>query len=259
MNNLAIIFEQNIVASSDIRIINESIASDRKTKKVVCETILQDFGTTKDNINGNRRLYSPEIGRSIYESLIPKARSRKLLQEISHPDMNNPDPKVNLARAANIKHQNCGSVITELSLKNNILHGTFETLSAWEGPNLRSAIVEDKLPIGFSLRMLSKVRPHPSFEGVSEIFGPVNPITYDAVTNPSHKSAWITNVHLVNECQLLATLQTEDINMVFEGMEELFMMEGLHYPQQPSQIISEFTTYLFRDAFKRCKQTVKKF
>ena len=253
MNNLALVFETNVVSSGNIRILNESLASDRKTKKLVCETILQDFGTTLASVNGNRRLYSPEIGQAIYESMIPNVKKRYVYQEISHPDMNNPDPKINMARAATIKLENCGSVITDLNLRNNILHGTFETLSSFKGPDLRLAITEDKLPIGFSLRMLSKVKPHPNFEGVNEVVGPVKPITYDAVTNPSHKSARITNIHLVNESQLLATLQTEDTNLVLEGMEELFMMENIHYPQQSSQIISEFTTYLMRDAFKRCK------
>ena len=259
MNNLALVFETHVVGSSNLRILNETMSSDRQTKKLICETVLQNFGTNLASVNGNRRLYTPEIGQAIYESMIPNVKKRYVYQEISHPDMNNPDPKINMARAATVKLENCGSVLTDLNLRDNILRGTFETLSGFKGPDLRLAITEDKLPIGFSLRMLSKVRPHPNFEGVSEVIGPVKPITYDAVTNPSHKTARIDKVHLVNESQLLATLQTEDTNLVLEGMEELFMMENIHYPQQASQIISEFTTYLFKDAFNRCKHTVKKF
>jgi len=240
-SDLSLVFEStNIVSASEIEFLQES--NDGGIEKAIFKTKLQ----TADEINGNRRIYSTPICRQIIEGLSAKAKGRSLFQEIDHPGMVG-DQEAFRRRAVTVELKNCGSLIRNISMEGKDIIGEVETLSGFMGPDLRDLIVKDKADIGFSLRMFSKVRPHTTLENVSEVLGPLRPVTYDVVTNPSHKKARVIN--LISEGTLLASLQTEDEAAVMEGMDDLMLLEGVNAPETSSEIITDYMNTLLKEAF----------
>ena len=174
--NFSILFESTSTITPDDIVILESESKNRDgTERIIFKTKLQ----TANEINGNRRYYSKDICNNIIENLRPIAKSRSLLQEVDHPFINSSDADVQKKRAVTVDYKNCGSLIRDIYLENNDIVGEIQTLSGFLGPSLRDLIVKDKVNIGFSLRMLGSVKPHPHMEGVSLVTTPIKPITYD--------------------------------------------------------------------------------
>lgn len=149
---------------------------------------------TLEERNGNGRYYDMSIGRSIVEGLKPKAAGRSLLMEIDHPmtppDPNDPNQTFAKKRAVTVELKNCGALISDLGIHNKEIIGLAETLTGFQGPDFYNVIANDKADIGFSLRMFGRTRLDES-TGLNKVVGPIRPITYDIVTNPSHKTAKI--------------------------------------------------------------------
>jgi hypothetical protein len=188
-----------------LKIIQESFSRDSKTQKIKFRTVLQ----TSNEVNGNKRWYSRDTIKEIVEGLKPKVDGRALLQEIDHPiimgvDINSDSMK---RRAVTIELKNCGGLIIDIKQDGDNLIGTIETLSGFKGPDLRNLIKEDNVNIGFSLRMFGQLKPHSIYEGVMEVVAPLRPITYDVVSNPSHKSAKI--MQFVTESTTIYDLSEE--------------------------------------------------
>lgn len=144
---------------------------------------------TLEERNGNGRYYDKSIGKEIVETLLPKAKGRKLFQEIDHPMVAGSDDLAR-KRAVTVQLKDCGSLITNLYIDGNEVIGEAETLTSFLGPDLYNTIVYDKADIGFSLRMFGRVQLEES-TGLNRVVRPIRPITYDTVTNPSHSTATI--------------------------------------------------------------------
>lgn len=159
---------------------------------------------TLEEKNGNGRYYDMSIGKAIVEGLIGKAKGRSLLMEIDHPmtppDPNDPTQSFAKKRAVTVELKNCGALISDLGINNKEIIGLAETLTGFQGPDFYNVIAVDKADIGFSLRMFGRTQLDES-TGLNKVIGPVRPITYDIVTNPSHKTAKILE------------FVTEDINL----------------------------------------------
>lgn len=149
---------------------------------------------TLEEKNGNGRYYDMSIGRSIVEGLKPKAIGRSLLMEIDHPmtppTPNDPTQSFAKKRAVTVELKNSGALITDLDIHNKEIIGLAETLTGFQGPDFYNVIAVDKADIGFSLRMFGRTQLDES-TGLNKVVGPIRPITYDIVTNPSHKTAKI--------------------------------------------------------------------
>lgn len=171
---------------------------------------------TLEERNGNGRYYDMSIGRAIVEALKPKAIGRSLLMEVDHPMTPATTESEQIyakKRAVTVELKNCGALISDLGIHNKEIIGEAETLTGFQGPDFYNVIALDKADIGFSLRMFGRVRLDES-TGLNKVIGPVRPITYDIVTNPSHKTAKILefvtediNQFLVNESMDLNILQ----------------------------------------------------
>lgn len=148
---------------------------------------------TLEEKNGNGRYYDMSIGRAIIEALKPKANSRSLLMEIDHPmtpASNDAEQQFAKRRAVTVELKNCGALISDIGIHNKEIIGLAETLTGFMGPDFYNVVAVDKADIGFSLRMFGRVRLDEN-TGLNHVIGPVRPITYDIVTNPSHKTAKI--------------------------------------------------------------------
>ena len=164
-------------------IITESV-TESGTPKVIFKATLQEAGV----VNQNKRRYSSAICESIVDQLSPKATSRNLLMEVDHP-MSGTEEEMK-RRAGIVKLSECGCILREIKMEpNGKVVGIIETLSGFKGPDIARLITEDKVDIGFSLRALGGVTP--TGDGILEVTSPIRAITYDIVSNPSHKNAKI--------------------------------------------------------------------
>jgi hypothetical protein len=156
-------------------------------------------------------------------------------------------------RAVVVELKNCGSLVSDIYMEGNNVYGIVETLSGFRGPDLRDLIVKDKANIGFSLRMFSRVEPHPRFEGVMEVKTPLRPITYDVVTNPSHKKARMVQFH--TESEQLKSLMNQDSSeeLVTEAEEILFKSDNIQNPNTSKELIAQYLNELVREAYDDLK------
>lgn len=155
-----------------------------KKNKIRFEAILQTAG----DVNKNKRRYSKKLiqeGLEMYKSRIDEGLS---LGECDHPI----DVTENSAvRQTTVLLSEASHVIRDVSWDGNKLIGVVETLAATpKGRMLRDFIVEDHLPIGFSLRGMGDLKEIRENAGtIWEVQGPLQIITYDVVSNPSHAGA----------------------------------------------------------------------
>jgi hypothetical protein len=179
-NKYNFIFEgTRVVRNQDIEILDEIQVPGGKTK-VVGKALLQEA----DVLNANKRRYPKQICESIVNQLAPKATSRSLLMEIDHPLFVSSDPEVLKKRATIVEINNCGALLRDIIFENGRIHGVFETLSGFKGPDLYNLITKDKVDVGFSLRALGAIET--LSDGTIIVKDPIRPITYDFVSNPSH-------------------------------------------------------------------------
>lgn len=180
---------------------------------------------TLEEGNGNGRYYDMGIGRAIIETLKPKAVNRKLLMEIDHPMTpaeTDAEKQFAKKRAVTVELKNCGALISDIGIHNKDIIGMAETLTGFQGPDFYNVIVNDKADIGFSLRMFGRVKLEES-TGLNRVIGPIRPITYDIVTNPSHKSAKILEFLTENISDFL----TDDSQNVTILQESAFDCDGI--------------------------------
>ncbi len=181
----AVLFDSfDVVPNNEIEIL-ENTTNPNGVKKLVAKVRLQ----TLEETNQNKRYYSRAIGDEIVEALRPKAQGRSLFQEIDHPSPNGDDAAMK-RRAVTVSLRNSGSLLRDIYREGNEIIGEMETLSGFLGPDLYNTIMYDKADVGFSLRMFGKVEMNES-TGLATVSKPIRPITYDSVTNPSHKTAKI--------------------------------------------------------------------
>lgn len=233
----------SIVNPEDITILESESKNKDGSERIIFKTKLQ----SANEINANKRYYSREICNNIVESLRPIAKSRSLLQEIDHPFLNSSDLDLQKKRAVTIDYKNCGSLIKDIYLENNDVVGEIQTLSGFYGPSLRDLIVKDKVNIGFSLRMLGSVKPHPHMEGVNLVTAPLKPITYDVVTNPSHKSARIISFIPESASEFV----DDSLNLMTEN--EILTLENCHLPISSRKVVDEFLMDILKQEFNNIK------
>jgi hypothetical protein len=112
-----------------------------KTGNIRCEICLQ----TADDINRNRRRYSKQVITEGLNRIMDRINTRSFLGEMDHPVSDNP------MRSLSVLYKECSHVITEVGWDGHKLIGVMETLSTTHGKDLK-ALIEDKIPVGMSLR-----------------------------------------------------------------------------------------------------------
>lgn len=246
MRGITLVMEETFsVTPGNLKILQESIL-ENGSGKVKFKVPLQDAET----VNGNRRFYSRETCNSIVESLKPMAKNRCLFQEIDHPMISSNDQDSIKKRAVVVELKNCGSMISDIYMDGNNVMGIIETLSGFRGPDLADLILKDKANIGFSLRAFSRVEPHPRLENVMEVKNPIKSITYDTVTNPSHKNSRM--VQFTTESaqfrELLNSSDEDELNIIHE-CESILSTDNLYNPNTSKQVIAQYLNELVREAY----------
>jgi hypothetical protein len=232
-----ILEQTSVVSHSDIDILEEQRTPDG-SPKCIFRARLQEANI----INQNKRKYSPVVCESITSQLGPKASARNLLMEIDHPMFGAGDPTTQKRRATVVEIKNCGSLLRDVSFKNNEIIGEIETLSGFKGPDLANLILKDKVDIGFSLRALGSVEP--ISDGTLLVKSPIMPITYDVVSAPSHQNAKVMEfipesaMNFKSDSQLLY----ENKDLLLLEAEDIFLSES-------NSCIAKFVEEIIQEQF----------
>jgi hypothetical protein len=176
----------------------------------------------------------------------PKVSRRSALMEVNHPFYSS-DQEEFKRRVMNIDIKNCGSLLTKIYIdEGNKIIGEFETISGFLGPDVRDTIL-DKIDIGFSLRMAGKVVPHPNLENVNKVTKDLTVVTYDLVTNPSHKDAKVLS--FCNED--FNCIGMYDMNSKYldsdSTVNEQMLCESLNLPTPSTELIEITIKKLIRE------------
>lgn len=207
---------------------------------------------TADEHNSNRRYYPRDICQEIVSVLSPKAKGRSLFQEVDHPSVSG-DDIASKSRAVTVRLQNSGTLLRNIYMKGPDVIGEMETLSGFLGPDLYNLIVHDKADIGFSLRMFGKVEMEGD-TGISRVARPIRPITYDTVTNPSHKTARILSFLPENATEFVSNSKM-DSSVIYESD---LSIDNIHLPNV-NESIYEYLDMLILEQFSRLKPVAFKF
>lgn len=234
-----ILEQTSVVPHSDIDILEEQRTSDG-SPKCVFRARLQEANVQ----NQNKRKYSPVVCESITEQLGPKATARNLLMEIDHPMFGAGDPMQQKRRATVVEIKNCGSLLRDITFKDNQIIGEIETLSGFRGPDLANLILKDKVDIGFSLRALGSVEP--MTDGTLLVKSPIMPVTYDVVSTPSHQNAKVMEfipeaaIDFQSDSQVIC----ENSDLTILEAEDIFLSES-------NQYISKFVEEIIQEQFSK--------
>ena len=172
----------------------KTLDSSPSTYKIRGNSLLQ----TLDEVNGNRRVYTHAIGEIYVNAANDKIRTKRLLGEMDHPWIRNPKDPMEVKRQLQVLLKECSHKFNKLWIEGNRICGLVETLSNNHGINMARMANIDDVPIGFSCRAIGKVKQK-NYGGkpIMEVCQPTVFVTYDAVSDPSHKSAELKDITAV--------------------------------------------------------------
>jgi len=231
----------NVVPNNQIQIM-ETTTTPSGVPKVIFKARLQ----TANEHNANKRIYPMDICREIVETMKPKARGRSLFQEVDHPSVSG-DSMAAKRRAVTVEMKNCGSLIRDIYMEGNDIIGEVETLSGFLGPDMYNTIVYDKADIGYSLRMFGKIETEGD-TGFSRVARPIRPITYDTVTNPSHRTAKIIEFIPENAHEFLND-KTGNLQILHES---IILEDELQF-EDNNESIYDYLDRIVKDRFRGMK------
>jgi len=158
-----------------------------------------------NEVSHNGVLYTPQvIGKGI-EEIDEFIKRGSLVSEMDHPITDN------VARILNIFYKNACQKILEVSIEDNKVIGVCENLSNTKGQDLYNLIVNDNIPVGFSLRAVAST----SRKGNYRVAMPdITIVTWDVVAKPSFFNC------IVKEVVNAETLSGVPIRESFEKIEE---------------------------------------
>ena len=126
-------------------------------------------------LNGNNRMYPPEILMREVKTYQKLVQERRALGELDHPD----DSIINL--------KNCSHMVTSIWMENHTVMGKVQVLNTPSGKILRE-LVNDGVKLGISSRGMGSVRENNGQTIVEDDF---QLICFDFVSEPSTPGAFM--------------------------------------------------------------------
>lgn len=159
--------------------------SDDKDKIVEFPALIQ----TMDEVNQNKRIYEkhvlqPQIQEYIKEMVTPG----NAVGELDHPPLG-PDEKAQITRQLTVKYGEVSHKFLEIWTEGNNVFATIRTTRTAKGNDL-AGLVLDGVRVGFSLRAWGEVEDiFKNGQRIKRVKAPIKIMCWDAVANPSHKTA----------------------------------------------------------------------
>jgi len=171
----------------------EVVAS--KDNKVIFRMVLQDC----DVPNQNNRIYPQKVLASSMVECSNRMKRRAFLGELDHPELD-ADDNVNGARQTTVLLKEASHIIRDFDFKDNILFGELESLNTPNGKILYS-LLKSKVGIGISMRGMASLEKNR--DGYNVVQDPLLIVSYDIVSNPSHKSSLVNFQEMTFESKSL--------------------------------------------------------
>jgi len=177
------ISEEAYLSNTPIKILEESTVPGSTDSRLIFRAVLQEANV----INNNKRMYPSETLQAIVYQLRDKARTRKLLGELDHPQPQG-DMAAKMKRSSTILLQNVCVLFRKLDYVDGKIYAEVETLNTPSGKIVRD-LLKDNISIGFSLRAFGSTKNE---NGVTVVLDDdIKALTFDVVANPSHDNAVI--------------------------------------------------------------------
>ncbi len=196
---LSIITEQPIIEPPT----SVKVLSDDKDKIVEFTALIQ----TMDEVNQNKRLYEksvllPQIEEYIHEMVEPG----NAVGELDHPPLGSDDEQV--VRQLTVKYGEVSHKFLKIWVEGNNVFAQIRTTRTAKGNDLAGLIL-DGVRVGFSLRAWGKLEDmYKNGEQIKRVTAPVKIMCWDAVCNPSHKTARLYENSVIS---------IEDENIIFHS------------------------------------------
>ena len=161
-------------------ILQEAEVTKRDSNKAIFTLAIQDA----DAINQNRRKYPKDVLSEGIKNCEPRIEARSFLGELDHPL---PTGNFDEVRQTTVLLSEVSHLVRSYEWRGNVLFAEFETLSTPNGQKVLN-LIKDDIGFGTSMRGMAELVRHPQYNLVK---GPLYIVTYDLVSNPSHKIAKI--------------------------------------------------------------------
>ena len=155
--------------------------------KIIAECFLQ----TADEKNQNRRVYPRNVLDQGMRAIQEKIDNRRFVCELDHPISDNQ------VRQTTVEYKNASHIVREWWWEGNRIKGVIESLPYSSSGKILSGLIADHIPVGFSLRGLADVN---DMGGAQYVQAPLIVISYDAVSEPSHKGSQVTELRQEGKC-----------------------------------------------------------
>lgn len=153
-------------------------------EKIIFECVLQTVG----DVNRNKRRYTKEAINDGIRKIKDRIKEGSLLGELDHP------VNKDVQRQLQVLYKEASHRILEVYWNGRKLMGVVETLRTPNGYILKN-LAEDKIPVGFSFRGMGEVKKlRESGQDILEVIPPLHPVTWDAVSYPSHSEAKMVRI-----------------------------------------------------------------
>ncbi len=191
----------------------------RLGNKVRFEAVLQ----TADEENRNGRIYKKEFIEEALKDIKPTLKEGNFGGELDHP-IPTSDETQTWVRHATYLYKEAAFKIEELYFKDNNLIGVCESLPTPNG-NILASLIRDGVKVGFSARAIAD---NIQQQGHTEIvLPPITYISFDVVSNPSHKGAQLLKVNLESYNPKKLTESTKCFSGICKISEHLFRINQI--------------------------------
>ena len=158
---------------------------EKKDGRCRMEACLQTVGVW----NRNNRLYEEGLLKEGIRKIDSRIGEGSLLGELDHPVDGNP------VRQLTVLYKNASHQFLELGWEGNKLVAVIETTRSPNGEILKN-FTEDGIPVGFSFRGMGDLKKTVMEGGKTgfKVEPPLNIVTWDAVSYPSHAEARVIKI-----------------------------------------------------------------
>jgi hypothetical protein len=187
---------------------------------------------TIDEVNANRRIYRMAICERFVDAANEKIKGKRMIGELDHPMPTDVNEAMQLRRQVSVLWERASHIFTRMWIENKQILGITESLSNRNGIDMARVAAIDGLPVGFSCRAVGKTKSVSGMQGVVEVVNPVLFVTYDCVTDPSHKNCVLTDItnviHSAAEMKRLS--ENVGLDVALDESEALASMCEFFYP-----------------------------
>jgi len=167
-----LIIESNILQEADI------------VKMGPSKAIFRMVAQTYDEVNQNKRMYPENVLKEAMRNCNDRMQKRMMTGELDHPLLTGSE-QIDGVRQTTVLLKEASHLFRTYDWSGNRLILELETLTTYNGQQFFS-LLRDKVTVGLSMRGMAELDVK---NNIKIVKSPLYIVTFDAVSNPSHKSA----------------------------------------------------------------------